>query len=167
MSSPRCFQLLLSCILLVLLVQFPRAQSRPATEDTDTGKKLHRCLECESLWCVLEEKIQTWPVFVLNKLRLSSKQRVSRALIRFIGLMWRLNECLWETRHQKHTKETLTERTDATTDDDFLINFNLLQLRPASLLLLKLRPDKLLSVQTRNRLNSKDYFSLNVLKYQK
>ncbi|TMS07981.1 Fibroblast growth factor receptor 1-A [Larimichthys crocea] len=37
MSSPRCFQLLLSCILLVLLVQFPRAQSRPATEDTDTA----------------------------------------------------------------------------------------------------------------------------------
>ncbi|KAE8285512.1 Fibroblast growth factor receptor 1-A [Larimichthys crocea] len=37
MSSPRCFQLLLSSILLVLLVQFPRAQSRPATEDTDTA----------------------------------------------------------------------------------------------------------------------------------
>ncbi|XP_051269245.1 fibroblast growth factor receptor 1b isoform X1 [Dicentrarchus labrax] len=37
MSSPRCFQLLLFCILLVLLVQFPRAQSRPATEDTDTA----------------------------------------------------------------------------------------------------------------------------------
>ncbi|XP_030290752.1 fibroblast growth factor receptor 1-A-like [Sparus aurata] len=37
MSSPRCFRLLLSCILLVLLVQVPWAQSRPATEDTDTA----------------------------------------------------------------------------------------------------------------------------------
>ncbi|KAF3701703.1 Fibroblast growth factor receptor 1-A [Channa argus] len=38
MSSPCCFQLLLlSCVLLVLLVQFPQAQSRPATEDRDTA----------------------------------------------------------------------------------------------------------------------------------
>ncbi|XP_035523445.1 fibroblast growth factor receptor 1-A-like [Morone saxatilis] len=37
MSSPCCFKLLLSCILLVLLVQFPQAQSRAATEDTETA----------------------------------------------------------------------------------------------------------------------------------
>lgn len=48
MSSPRCSLLLLSCILLVLLDQFPQAQSRPATEDTDTGKMLCRCRCCEA-----------------------------------------------------------------------------------------------------------------------
>ncbi|KAK2887953.1 fibroblast growth factor receptor 1-A-like [Channa argus] len=43
MSSPCCFQLLLlSCVLLVLLVQFPQAQSRPATEDRDTERSPHR-----------------------------------------------------------------------------------------------------------------------------
>lgn len=36
-------QLLLSCILLVALVQLPRSESRPATERTDTGETLHRC----------------------------------------------------------------------------------------------------------------------------
>uniref|UniRef100_A0A3B4TPQ7 Fibroblast growth factor receptor n=1 Tax=Seriola dumerili TaxID=41447 RepID=A0A3B4TPQ7_SERDU len=34
---PRCVLLLLSCVLLVLLVQFPGVRSRPATEDTDTA----------------------------------------------------------------------------------------------------------------------------------
>ncbi|XP_054469123.1 fibroblast growth factor receptor 1b isoform X2 [Anoplopoma fimbria] len=37
MSPPRCLRMLLSCILLVLLVQFPQTRSRPATEDTDTA----------------------------------------------------------------------------------------------------------------------------------
>ncbi|XP_069557095.1 fibroblast growth factor receptor 1b isoform X2 [Brachyistius frenatus] len=38
MRSPRRFLLLLPCILLLLLlVQFPQARSRPATEDADTG----------------------------------------------------------------------------------------------------------------------------------
>ncbi|XP_030005868.1 fibroblast growth factor receptor 1-A-like [Sphaeramia orbicularis] len=36
MSSPRCFLLLLSWNLVVLLVLVPPAQSRPAAEDTDT-----------------------------------------------------------------------------------------------------------------------------------
>lgn len=36
-------QLLLSCILLVALVQLPWSESRPATERTDTGETLHRC----------------------------------------------------------------------------------------------------------------------------
>ncbi|KAA8594400.1 hypothetical protein FQN60_005234 [Etheostoma spectabile] len=35
MSSPRCFQLLLSCVLLLLLLQCPPTLSRPATEDAD------------------------------------------------------------------------------------------------------------------------------------
>lgn len=39
----RCSQLLLSCILLVALVQLPRSESRPATESTDTGETLRRC----------------------------------------------------------------------------------------------------------------------------
>ncbi|XP_077944699.1 fibroblast growth factor receptor 1b isoform X1 [Gasterosteus aculeatus] len=37
MPPPRCLRLLLCCILLVLLVQFPQTRSSPATEDTDTA----------------------------------------------------------------------------------------------------------------------------------
>ncbi|KAG7218090.1 hypothetical protein INR49_020599 [Caranx melampygus] len=36
MSSLRCLLLMFSCLLLVLLLQVPQVQTRPATEDTDT-----------------------------------------------------------------------------------------------------------------------------------
>lgn len=41
MFPHRHSQLLLSCILLVVLVQLPWSESRPATERTDTGETLH------------------------------------------------------------------------------------------------------------------------------
>ncbi|XP_026209414.1 fibroblast growth factor receptor 1-A-like isoform X2 [Anabas testudineus] len=42
MSSPCSHLMLLSCILLVLLVQLPQTQSRPTAEDTDTERPPQR-----------------------------------------------------------------------------------------------------------------------------
>lgn len=65
-------QLLLSCILLVALVQLPRSESRPATETTDTGETLHGCWPIKpageniKMWFLVAATAQKSP---LNKTR--------------------------------------------------------------------------------------------------
>uniref|UniRef100_A0A4W6FIF5 Fibroblast growth factor receptor n=1 Tax=Lates calcarifer TaxID=8187 RepID=A0A4W6FIF5_LATCA len=102
MSPPHCFLLLLSCILLVLLVQFPQAQSRPATEDTDTADAVKSSEDEEDDESSSEEN------------KLSNELSTSNEKLQPLAPQWVMPEKMEKQLHAVPASKTVKFRCQAT-----------------------------------------------------
>lgn len=102
MSLPRCVLLLLSCFLLVLLIQVPGTQSRPATEDTDTADAVKSSEDEEDDESSSEEN------------KLSNEQSTSNEKIQPLAPQWVMPEKMEKRLHAVPASRTVKFRCQAT-----------------------------------------------------
>ncbi|XP_030005859.1 fibroblast growth factor receptor 1-A-like isoform X1 [Sphaeramia orbicularis] len=102
MSSPRCFLLLLSWNLVVLLVLVPPAQSRPAAEDTDTADTLKSSEDEEDDESSSEEN------------KLSNELSTSNEKLQPLAPQWVMPEKMEKQLHAVPASKTVKFRCQAT-----------------------------------------------------